>query len=40
MTIDDTIKDEKPLYNINRKAAKRCVLLSGKINKNEYLTGK
>ena len=35
MTIEDQIKDEKLQYNINREAA----LLSGKIDKYEYLTG-
>ena len=38
MTIDDQIKDEKLQYNINRKAAKISALLSGKIDKYEYLT--
>ena len=40
MTIDDKIKDEKLQYDINREAAKISVLLSGKINKYEHLTGK
>ena len=39
MTIDDQIRDEKLLYDINREAAKISALLSGKINKYEYLTG-
>ena len=39
MTIDDQIKDEKIKYNINREVAKISALLSGKINKYEYLTG-
>ena len=39
MTIEDQIKDEKLQYDINRKAAKISVLLSGKIDKYEYLTG-
>ena len=39
MTIDDRIKDEKLQYNINRKVAKISILLSGKIDKYEYLTG-
>ena len=34
MTIDDQIKDEKFQYDINRAA-----LLSGKIDKYEYLAG-
>ena len=38
MTIDDKIKDEKLQCNINRKAAKISALLSGKIDKYEYLT--
>ena len=38
MTIDDQIKDEKLQYDINREAAKISTLLSGKINKYEYLT--
>ena len=40
MTINDQIRDEKPHYDINRKAAEISVLLSGKIDKYEYLTGK
>ena len=39
MTIDDKIKDEKIQYNINREAAKISASSSGKIDKNEYLTG-
>ena len=39
MTIDDQIKDEKLQYDINREAAKISALLSGKIDKYEYLTG-
>ena len=39
MTIDDQIKVEKIKYNINREVAKISALLSGKINKYEYLTG-
>ena len=35
MTINDQIKDEKLQYDINKEAT----LLSGKINKYEYLTG-
>ena len=38
MTIDDTIRDEKLQYNINREAAKISALSSGKIDKFEYLT--
>ena len=38
MTIDDKIRDEKLQYNINREAAKKSALLSGKIDKYEYLT--
>ena len=38
MTIDDTIKDEKLQYDINREAAKILVLSSGKVDKYEYLT--
>ena len=39
MTIEDQIKDEKLQYDINREAAKISALSSGKIYKNEYLTG-
>ena len=39
MTVEDQIKDEKLQYDINREAAKISVLLSGKIDKYEYLTG-
>ena len=39
MTIDDQIKYEKLQYVINREAAKRSALSSGKFNKYEYLTG-
>ena len=39
MTIEDRIKDEKLQYDINREAAKLSALLSGKIDKYEYLTG-
>ena len=39
MTADDKIWDEKLQYDINREAAKISVLLSGKIDKYEYLTG-
>ena len=40
MTIDDQIGDEKLQYDINREAAKISALLSNKINKYEYFTGK
>ena len=39
MTIDDRIKDGKLQYDINREAAKISALLSGRIDKYEYLTG-
>ena len=39
MTIEDQIKDEKLQYDINRAAAKMSALLSGTIDKYEYLTG-
>ena len=39
MKIDDKITDEKIQYDINREAAKISALSSGKIDKNEYLTG-
>ena len=39
MTIDDKIKDEKLQYDINKEAPKISALLSGKIDKCEYLTG-
>ena len=39
MTIDDKIKDEKLQYDIVREAAKISILSSGKIDKQEYLTG-
>ena len=38
MTIDDKIRDEKLQYNINTEAAKISALLSGKIDKYEFLT--
>ena len=37
MTIKDQIKYEKLQYNINREAAKRSALLSGKLHKYVYL---
>ena len=39
MTIDDKTKDEKLQYDINREAAKRSAISSGKIDKYEYLAG-
>ena len=39
MTIDDNITDEKLRYEINREAVKISALSSGKIDKDEYLTG-
>ena len=39
MTIDDKIKDEKLQYDIVREAAKISILSSGKVDKQEYLTG-
>ena len=39
MTIEDQIRVEKLQYDINKEAAKISVLLSGKIDKYEYLTG-
>ena len=39
MTINDQVRDEKLLYDINREAAKISALLSNKIDKYEYLTG-
>ena len=40
MTINDQITDKNLQYDINREAAKRSALSSGKIRKYEYLTGK
>ena len=40
MTIDDKIIYEKLQYDIKREAAKISALSCGKIDKNEYLTGK
>ena len=37
MTTNDKIKDEKLQYNINRETPKTSALLSGKIDKDEYL---
>ena len=39
LTIDDKIRVEKLQYDINREVAKISTLLSGKIDKYEYLTG-
>ena len=39
MTIDDKITDEKLQYDIEREVAQISALLSGKIDKYEYLTG-
>ena len=39
MTIDDKIEDEKLQCDINRDLAKISALLSGEIDKYEYLTG-
>ena len=39
MIFDDNIRDEKLQYDINREAAKISVLSSGKLDKNENLTG-
>ena len=39
MTIGEKIKDEKLQCDINREAAKISALLSGKIDKYEYLIG-
>ena len=39
MTVYDKIRDEKLQYDINSEAAKILALLSGKIDKDEYLTG-
>ena len=38
ITIDNEINDEKLQYKINREAAKILALLSGKIDKFEFLT--
>lgn len=39
MAIDKKVRDEKLQYAINRAAAKISPLLSGKLDKHEYLTG-
>ena len=38
MMVHNHIKDEKIQYDINKEAAKISALLSGKIDKYEYLT--
>ena len=40
MTINDEIRDEELKYGINKKAAGKTALSSGKIDKYDYLTGK
>ena len=40
MATDEKIKDEKLQCNINIKVGKISILLSGKIDKYEYLAGK
>ena len=39
MTIDNKDRDEKSQYDFKREAAKISASSSGKIGKNEYLTG-
>ena len=39
MTVDDKIRGEKSQYDINTEAVKVSILLPGKIDKYEYLTG-
>ena len=39
MTIEDQIRDEKLQHGINRETANISALSSGKIDKNESLTG-
>ena len=39
MTVDDQIKDTKIPYDVNREAAKKSALSSGKIDQYEYLRG-
>ena len=39
MTINDKIRDEKLQYDISKESLKLLVLSSGKIDKNQYLTG-
>ena len=38
MKIDDTIRDGKLQYDINREVTKVSALLTGKIDKYQYLT--
>ena len=40
MTFEDQIRDEKLQYDINRETTKVSALSSGKIDKDQYLTGK
>ena len=40
MTIDGKIRDKKLKFHINKEAAKKSALSSGKIDKYQYLTGK
>ena len=40
MTINDQIRDEKLQYDFNRKTAEISALTSGKIDDQEYVTGK
>ena len=37
MSVDDKVRDEKLKYNVNGEAVKISALLSGKIDKHEYL---
>ena len=39
MTINDKIRVEKLQYDISKESSKLLVLSSGKIDKNQYLTG-
>ena len=39
MTIDNKIRDKKLQSDINQKVASISALLSGKIDKHEFLTG-
>ena len=39
LTVDEKIRDKKIQYNINREAARKSALSSGKIDKYEHLTG-
>ena len=40
MTINDQIRDKKLQYDVNREEAEISALLSDKIHKYKYLTGK